>query len=119
MTWNNRIAEEKDVLGLLKVSQTYHFYYKSQPHLTWNSPETKVAKTPKKFTTHKANAPHTKWHNIILTATGTGAPQHWYGYPSLTASQSHNECDYALLIWKNFSKAKIPTATNHISHLLS
>ena len=62
---------------------------------------------------------HTQWYNLILTATGTEANQHWYGYPSLTASQSHNECDYALLTWKNFSKAKIPTATNHISHLLS
>ena len=41
------------------------------------------------------------------------------GMGTLTASQSHNECDYALLIWKNFSKAKIPTATNHISYLLS
>ena len=33
-----------------------------------------------------------------------------------TTSQSHNERDYALLIWKNFSKAKRRTATNHISY---
>ena len=29
------------------VNFTSNFYYKSQPRLTWNSPEQKAAKTPK------------------------------------------------------------------------